>query len=490
MVLRARWLQVPKGQLALKVIGLSVFSVSLTIVYFAVVSFYLERAAEEERFGLALERIAATAALSIDGDAHRTIRSPADASQAAFQRTRAFLRRVQRANFLPEDQLYTFQPPPDLQRAGRLLFAVMLQERSFVGDPYTVVPDNLAVLRQVLTTRTAAHTRLYRDAHGSWVSAYAPILDGRGELAGVLEADYRIDAFMAAIDAKVRRLVMISLVALLLSLVLSWLLATRLHLALRLIRRAAEAIQHEDYSVRIQLNRTDELQVVANQFNRMAETLAERFFMLKFLPRHTLEAIARRQKGVALVTERLRAAVMFTDIRGYTALSSELSDEGVVELLNLYLRRQAEIITQHNGVIDKFMGDAVLALFSGPDGSRRAVQAALEISAAIQSLNDQSAFRCPVHIGIGLSVGELVLGEIGSDERRERTPIGSVVNLASRLGSRAGSEEILVSDAVQRELAGSLKVEATLSLQLKGFADEQRAHRVCGLDAEAARPAP
>lgn len=481
MLIRWRRLHVPRGQLALKVIGLTFLSVSLTIVYFAVVSYYLEHAAEEERFGMALERIAATAALSLDGDAHRGIRSAADAQRPEFLRMREFLRRVQRANSLGEDQIYTFQPPADPQRASRLQFAVMLQERSFVGDGYTVVEKNLPALQKALTSRAATHTKLYRDAHGAWVSGYAPIFDSRGELAGVLEVDYRIDVFIAAINAKVRRLVLISLCALVLSLILSWLLATRLHLALRLIRRAAEAIQHEDYTIRIELDRSDELGMVAQQFNRMAETLSERFHMLKYLPQHTLDAIARRDRGVALTTERLHAAVMFTDIRGYTALSTELTDEGIVAMLNLYLRRQAEIIDQHNGVIDKFIGDAVLALFAGADGSRRAVQAALEIRKAILDLNAAAVFPIPVHIGLGISVGELVLGEIGSEDRRERTPIGSIVNLASRLGSRAGSEEIMVSDGVRRELGDSLEIEATLSLQLKGFAEEQSGHLVRGL---------
>jgi class 3 adenylate cyclase len=90
-------------------------------------------------------------------------------------------------------------------------------------------------------------------------------------------------------------------------------------------------------------------------------------------------------------------------------------------------------------------------------------------------------FPIPVHIGLGISVGELVLGEIGSEDRRERTPIGSIVNLASRLGSRAGSEEIMVSDGVRRELGDSLDIEASLSLQLKGFTEEQSGHLVRGL---------
>jgi hypothetical protein len=103
--------------------------------------------AEEERFGLALDRIAATAALSIDGDAHRRIQSNADAKSPEFQRIRGFLDEVRRANYLPhEDQIYTF----NVVGNGDLRFAVMLQQNTFVGDKYQMVPDNVPVLMRAL----------------------------------------------------------------------------------------------------------------------------------------------------------------------------------------------------------------------------------------------------------------------------------------------------------------------------------------------------
>jgi adenylate cyclase len=216
---------------------------------------------------------------------------------------------------------------------------------------------------------------------------------------------------------------------------------------------------------------------MAEQVNRMAGTLSERFHMLKFLPRHTLEAISRRaQRGETVQCERVCGAVLFSDIRGYTALSAEMTDEAIVGMLNHYLRRQAEIVEQHGGSIDKFMGDAVLALFIGDGGAARAVAAGLHIRDAVEQLNREAVFKGAVHIGIGISFGEMVLGEIGSEDRRERTPIGSVVNLASRLCSRAGSEEILVSDSVRGELGSRLRIAHTQPLALKGFNDPQLTH--------------
>jgi len=471
-----------RPSLFVQIVGLGVLSVALTITYFALISYRLEYQAEEERFGLALDRIAATAALSIDGDDHRRIRSNADAQTPEFKRIREYLERVRAANYLRFDQIYTFHPVSDHE----LRFAVMLHERPFVGDAYHVVPENVSLLMKVLTQRTAMHTRLYRDAHGTWVSAYAPIFDRQGQIAGILEVDYTVDEFLQAVAKTARTITLVSLIGLALVAAVSFALAHSVGRALRKIRIGIKELEKQNFGYRIELDRGDELGLMATQINHMAATLAERYQMLKYLPKHTIEAIARRAlRGHSTLSERRAGAVFFSDIRGYTALSVESSDEKIVQMLNHYLSRQAEIIEQHGGVIDKFMGDAVLALFYEEDATRRAVAAALDIRTAVEQLNRDAVFQCPVHIGMGISFGQILLGEIGSDLRRERTPVGSVVNLASRLGSRAGAEEILLSDAARQAIGDDLVVSASEAVLLKGFNEPQTAHFV-----QALRPRP
>lgn len=338
----------------------------------------------------------------------------------------------------------------------------------------------------MLETKQAAHTKLYMDEHGEWVSAYAPILDGKGEVAGILEADYDISQLNAALKVQLQRILALSLSAVALALIVSVLFARRLEGALQRIREGAEAIEKERYDYRIQLRSHDELGLVARQFNRMAEVLYERFHLLKFLPRHTLEAIAQRVKeGRAVETERVEASILFSDIRGYTSMSQGLSDEQVVAMLNQYLRRQAELVEERGGTIDKFIGDAVLAVFTGEGHPARAVEAALFIQKEVARMNARGAFEREVHIGIGVASGSLVLGEIGSDERRERTIIGSVVNLASRLCSHAGAGEVVVCDATRAALGARLEVASSEEVPLKGFSGAQRCHLVRGLKAPA-----
>ncbi len=450
-----------------------------TIAVIGVLTYQRSRADLEHWFGVALQRVVATAALELDGDAHRGIRDLEDATGEDFARLQAQLRRVQEANGLRQDLLYTLH----LNDGEVATAAVMLQQTPYTGEPYTVPEANRAAIRRTVREKTATHSALYEDEHGAWISAFAPILDSQGEVAGVLEADYELARFRAALREQFLSILATSSVALLLAILGSLVFGRRLETALFRIREGAAAIEQEHYGHRIELGTEDELGLVARQFNRMAEVLSERFQMLKFLPRHTLDAVRSRAEGQdAPEAERVDAAIFFSDIRGYTAMSEGLADERVVAMLNVYLRRQAELLQAHGGTIDKFIGDAVLAVFRGPDRCADAVRAALEIQREVEAMNARGAFERPVTVGIGIAAGSLVFAEIGSEERRERTLIGSVVNLAARLCSHAGEGEVVVSGPLAEALGARLWISRSEQVELKGFAGEQACHGVAGID--------
>jgi adenylate cyclase len=151
--------------------------------------------------------------------------------------------------------------------------------------------------------------------------------------------------------------------------------------------------------------------------------------------------------------------VLFSDIRGFTSLSETAAPEDVVALLNRYFTRQVEIIFKHGGTLDKFIGDGIMAFWGAPtaypDHARRAVEAALEMSAALDEFRGElGALGAALDIGIGLHSGKAVVGFIGSDERLDYTAIGDTVNSASRVESTTkGVSRILVSKTT-REAAG------------------------------------
>lgn len=182
--------------------------------------------------------------------------------------------------------------------------------------------------------------------------------------------------------------------------------------------------------------------------------------------------------------EKRNVAVLFVDIRGFTPLSESLEPEQVVSILNEYLALTTSCILNRNGMLDKFIGDATMAVFNAPfdldDYVFRAVQAALEMRAGADALAEklQEQFGKKVSFGIGVNCGEAVVGNIGCEFRMDYTAIGDTVNTAARLESRAGAGEILISEAVYDKLKDRIEAEEVGPMELKGKSKAVMVYRV------------
>lgn len=205
-----------------------------------------------------------------------------------------------------------------------------------------------------------------------------------------------------------------------------------------------------DYTTRIALDRVDELGQLADAMNRMSAGLAERDRVRDLLDKNVSPEVAAqlmRDGGAALGGEEREVTILFADLRGFTTLSEKLPPRELLTLLNRYLDRMSAEIEQQGGVIDKFIGDAIMALFGAPvaqgDAAERALAAALAMERALVALNAELAAegRPPLAIGIGVNTARVVAGNIGSHRRLNYSVIGDGVNVAARLQSETRKPE-------------------------------------------------
>ncbi len=194
--------------------------------------------------------------------------------------------------------------------------------------------------------------------------------------------------------------------------------------------------------------------------------------------------IAQQQEGARPVGEKRPITILFSDIRGFTTMSESMTPDAIAQLLSEYFTEMVEVIFEHGGTLDKFVGDAILALWGAPiahdDDADGAMRAASDMQRSIEALNAKwaAAGRPTIGVGIGINYGEVFAGNIGSQRRLEYTVIGDAVNVASRLCTQAGAGEILLTEPFYQRLTTSLEVERIDAMPLKGRAQPIAIYRV------------
>jgi len=193
----------------------------------------------------------------------------------------------------------------------------------------------------------------------------------------------------------------------------------------------------------------------------------------RYLAPHVVDALLKDPEAVVLGGTRQTATMMFADIRGFTEISERLMPEEVVELLNRYLGPVVNVIFSNSGLLDKFYGDGIMAVFGAPrpsdDDAQRAVTAAQQILEQVRLLNGQAGVTWPLSVSIGLATGDVVAGHIGSERRLEYTVVGDAVNLASRLQGIAEPNQILADESTYERVKGRLTATRRMA-RIKGKA--------------------
>jgi adenylate cyclase len=213
------------------------------------------------------------------------------------------------------------------------------------------------------------------------------------------------------------------------------------------------------------------------------EALVRSNFERYFSP-NIAQVIAQQQDAGRLPSEKRPVVVFFSDIRGFTPMSETMSPDEIARLLTEYFTEMVDKVFEFGGTLDKFMGDAIMALWGAPivheDDADRAVQCAIAQLNELEKLNAKwkQEGRTEVQIGIAINFGEVFAGNIGSDRRLEYTVIGDAVNTAYRLCGKAGPNEILISEPFYQQLKNKPAVEALEPIQVKGKTKKVPVYRV------------
>ncbi len=340
-------------------------------------------------------------------------------------------------------------------------------------------------------------TTIVEAAHRSWAAQrFEPRqLEGRlGKIGMVAALD------VTDIQTIVRRNLLYALVILAVAAAVSawmgWRLASVMSDALRRVCTALKRVEQLDYVHVDPVETGDELEDLANGFNTMVDGLKERDNLRttfgKYMTATVLEHLLAGK--VALGGESLEVTILFTDIRSFTTISEKMDPQQLVALLNEYFTEMVGIVMQEGGVVDKYIGDCIMAVFGAPvpkkGDAANAVRAAVKMRRALAHLNARLTARGlpALRTGIGIHTGEVVAGNIGCEKRMEYTVIGDAVNLASRLetSTKELGVDVLISEDTYGRTRDVIEVRPVREITVKGRGAPVMTYEVLGLKDEAA----
>ena len=353
-----------------------------------------------------------------------------------------------------------------------------------IGQP-VVRPPGLEPMGQESAVRT------FRSATLGRVIDFAQPLGFGGVRLGGLYLGFSEKPMAQALDRARQRALFITVLMVALGIGGAILLATLLARPIFRLVQGTRAIAGGDLSVALRVTSRDELGLLTASFNEMARSLREKEMIkrafTRYVAREVVEEILKDPERLTLTGERREVTVLFCDLRGFTPLSERLNPEQVVSLLNEFYTLAIETVFQHDGTLDKFMGDAVMAVFGAPiphrDHALRAIKTGLAMRERFDAFNADRARRGleTIGAGIGVSVGEVVAGTVGTEDRMEYTVIGDSVNLAARLESNAKPGQILISQRTWERVQDDVEVRPLGPIRVKGKEEEVEVYELVGL---------
>jgi len=327
---------------------------------------------------------------------------------------------------------------------------------------------------------------VYTDEWGTFITGYAPICRADGSVALVLGVDITVGTISKYRFTTVFSLVLVSLLVTIVAIFLSLGLSSRISRPVLRVTEDMQTIRQFNLSTVVDLHSSIyEIQNMVEALENMKRSLRS---FKKYVPSEIVSDLVTSNKEAVLEAERRNITVFFSDIADFTTISEQLPPEALSKALGMYLSRMTKIIMNNKGTVDKFIGDAIMALWGAPQNVENHVlatcRAAIACQLDIEDLNRHFiATAIPVfNTRIGINTGEAIVGNMGYDERLSYTAIGDNVNLASRLEglNKLYGTQILVSDAVANVVRGMMVLRLIDVVAVKGKHNGVRVYELIG----------
>ena len=354
-------------------------------------------------------------------------------------------------------------------------------------------PETRNLLKQIIKSGEHAHKWEWRSLFGNnrhSVMTFIQPVTYQEVMAGYAQISFSQSGMQESAMRALQAIIAATILIIVLGVGMAFALGRRITQPIDKLVNASRAIGQGDYSFRFKERRKDELGLLMEAFNEMAQGMLEKTQVKSALSRYVSAGVAREilsnLDDVGLSGKRVEGSVLFADIKGFTRIAENMRPEELVSILNRYFTLITCACEINHGMVDKYMGDGVMLVFGAPepdtDHAYHAITCALLIQQLVAHENAlrEEQGRFPVQFRIGINTGSMLAGNMGSRERMEYTVVGDTVNLASRLCGITNGNEIVISremymrdDVRERVIAGEYQ-----SIRLRGISQPVSTYRV------------
>lgn len=427
-----------------------------------------------------LEFFAQRGATWIDAAVIDQLRKPTDKETGEYRGLLATLQRIERE--FGVDNAVVMRREAD----GTYTYVAVGHDGFEIGEPvgiHALFPATYRATNDTWMAGEMMHSQLFGgEVAGTQYDRFLQIntpLKRNDRVVAILMLNKFANPVAAAVRGKTLRVVTLSAALVGAGLILFAFVSARMLRPLKQLTVAAGQVATGDLSAALPPGtRRDEVGRLSQAFHGMLEGLRQRDFIRdtfgRYVTREVVDTLLGSPEGLRLGGETRVVTILVADLRGFTALTSTLPPNAVLDVLNRYLDRMVAVVQRYGGTIDEIQGDGMLAFFgaplTGPDDPLRAVACAVEMQLRLDEFNAEQRrdARPELTMGIGINTGEVVIGNIGSERRTKYGAVGTAINLAYRIESETTGGQILTSAATYGHVRDAVRVRGTLTAVFKG----------------------